>query len=147
MNAIREKFDSPEAARVFDLIAPFAGYAFNKAHAISYATISWRSIYLREHHPQAWLETRLSHEGRVSSVLAEVQQDADRLGVSIPSLSSNDNQLEQQELKTQVQEKTKPDTQRAVVPEIGKLPKPAVQNPSDALTEWNLVFASPASQR
>ena len=147
MNAIREKFDSPEAARVFDLIAPFAGYAFNKAHAISYATISWRSIYLREHHPQAWLETRLSHEGRVSSVLAEVQQDADRLGVSIPSLSSNDNQLEQQELKTQVQEKTKPDTQRAVVPGIGKLPKPAVQNPSDALTEWNLVFASPASQR
>lgn len=40
-----------EAERLFRDIENFAGYGFNKAHAVSYAILSWITAYLRAYHP------------------------------------------------------------------------------------------------
>jgi len=40
-----------EAERIFGDIENFAGYGFNKAHAVSYAILSWITAYLRAYHP------------------------------------------------------------------------------------------------
>jgi DNA polymerase III subunit alpha len=37
--------------RIFDLIEPFAGYAFNKAHSVSYAMIAYWTAYLKANYP------------------------------------------------------------------------------------------------
>ena len=46
-NGIEERL----AREVFSLIEPFAGYAFNKAHSVSYALVAYRCAYLKANYP------------------------------------------------------------------------------------------------
>ena len=49
-----------EAAHVFDRIAQFAGYGFNKSHAAAYAAISYHTAYLRTHFPEAFFAASMN---------------------------------------------------------------------------------------
>lgn len=44
-----------DAEAVFNLIEPFAGYAFNKAHAVSYGTITYQTAYLKANFPAEYM--------------------------------------------------------------------------------------------
>ncbi len=44
-----------DAEAVFNLIEPFAGYAFNKAHAVSYGTITYQTAYLKANYPAEYM--------------------------------------------------------------------------------------------
>lgn len=55
---------SKKAEEFFDLIAPFAGYGFNKAHAACYATIAFRTAYLKAHFPVEFMTALLTAESR-----------------------------------------------------------------------------------
>ena len=61
--------------QVFDLIEPFAGYAFNKAHSVSYAMISYWTAYFKAHYPLEYmasvLNSRLDNTDRVVSSINE----------------------------------------------------------------------------
>ena len=48
------------AVQVFDLIEPFAGYAFNKAHSVSYALISYWTAYFKAHYPLEYMASVLN---------------------------------------------------------------------------------------
>ena len=48
------------ASQIFDIIEPFAGYAFNKAHSISYALICYWSAWYKTHHPAAYMTACLN---------------------------------------------------------------------------------------
>ena len=39
------------SGEIFDQIAAFAGYGFNKSHAAAYALISWQTAWLKAHYP------------------------------------------------------------------------------------------------
>lgn len=52
------------AEEFFDLIAPFAGYGFNKAHAACYATIAFRTAYLKAHYPVEFMTALFTAESR-----------------------------------------------------------------------------------
>ncbi len=43
------------AAKVWDLLLPFAGYAFNKAHAVCYAILAYQTAYLKANYPVEYL--------------------------------------------------------------------------------------------
>jgi DNA polymerase-3 subunit alpha len=45
--AVARGYSPHLAQQIYDLIEPFAGYAFNKAHAVSYATIAYQTAYLK----------------------------------------------------------------------------------------------------
>ncbi len=67
---------SPEVAReVFDLIEPFAGYAFNKAHSVSYAMIAYQTAYLKANYPAEYmtavLTMNMGQPEKVASAVAE----------------------------------------------------------------------------
>lgn len=62
-NGIKEK----RAEELFDLITPFAGYGFNKAHAAGYATIAFRTAYLKAHFPVEFMTALLTAESRGTS--------------------------------------------------------------------------------
>ncbi len=49
-----------DASALFDEMAGFAKYAFNKSHAASYAFISYRTAYLKAHYPLAYYASLLS---------------------------------------------------------------------------------------
>ncbi|MCK4354482.1 MAG: DNA polymerase III subunit alpha [Dehalococcoidia bacterium] len=48
------------AKEVFSLIEPFAGYAFNKAHSVSYALIAYRGAYLKANYPTEYMTALLN---------------------------------------------------------------------------------------
>ncbi|HET9946931.1 MAG TPA: DNA polymerase III subunit alpha, partial [Patescibacteria group bacterium] len=52
------------AEDIFELIAPFAGYGFNKAHAACYATIAYRTGYLKAHYPVEFMTALMTAESR-----------------------------------------------------------------------------------
>ncbi len=48
------------AAHVFDLMAQFAGYGFNKSHAAAYAWVAYQTAYLKAHYPVEFMAAVLS---------------------------------------------------------------------------------------
>ncbi len=83
---------SPELAReVFSLIEPFAGYAFNKAHSVSYGLIAYCTAYLKANYPieymVALLDTYSDNMEKVRSAIAECR----RLGIKVlpPDISKS----------------------------------------------------------
>ncbi len=54
--------DVPEdkAKYIFDLMAKFAGYGFNKSHSAAYALIAYQTAYLKAHYPAQFLAALLS---------------------------------------------------------------------------------------
>jgi DNA polymerase-3 subunit alpha len=68
-------FEQSLAVEIFDLIEPFAGYAFNKAHSVSYALISYWTGYFKAHYPveymAAVLNARLDNTDKTISSINE----------------------------------------------------------------------------
>ena len=54
----------PKAEVLWTLFEPFAGYGFGKAHAACYATIAFRTAYLKAHYPVEFMTALLTAESR-----------------------------------------------------------------------------------
>jgi len=61
---VKNDITQKKAEEIFDLIAPFAGYGFNKAHAACYAMIAFRTAYLKAHFPVEFMTAVLTSESR-----------------------------------------------------------------------------------
>ena len=57
--AIKRGVPEAVAASLFDEIMDFANYAFNKAHAVCYAVVSFRTAYLKCHYPREYMAALL----------------------------------------------------------------------------------------
>ena len=81
--ARKNGFSTEVATEVFALIEPFAGYAFNKAHAVSYALIAYHTAYLKANYPAeyitAFLITNVGQSEKVATAVAECR----RLGIMV----------------------------------------------------------------
>jgi DNA polymerase-3 subunit alpha len=81
--AIAQGFTKEKAGEVFDLMAKFADYGFNKSHAAAYALVSYQTAYLRANHPVAFLAACMSLGIANTEKLASLRQDAMRLGIAV----------------------------------------------------------------
>jgi error-prone DNA polymerase len=72
----------PVVDSVWSMILSFAGYSFCKAHAASYAEVSFRCAYLKAHHPAEFMAAVLSNEGGYYPTFAYISE-ARRLGLAI----------------------------------------------------------------
>jgi len=76
--AKRNGFSAEVASEVFALIEPFAGYAFNKAHSVSYALIAYHTAYLKANYPAeyitAFLITNAGQSEKVAGAIAECRR-------------------------------------------------------------------------
>jgi DNA polymerase-3 subunit alpha len=81
--AAKNGFSQEVAEQVFALIEPFAGYAFNKAHAFSYALLAYQTAYLKANYPAQYMTALLiSHMGTAEKV-ANAVAECRRLGIPI----------------------------------------------------------------
>jgi len=71
------------AARIFEQIEPFAGYAFNKAHAVCYAFVAYRTAYMKASFPVEYYAALLSANMDDKDKLAAYMEDCKRLGVKV----------------------------------------------------------------
>jgi DNA polymerase-3 subunit alpha len=81
--AIAQGFEAAKAEEVFDLMAKFADYGFNKSHAAAYALVSYQTAYLRANYPVAFLAACMSLAQANTEKLASLRQDAMRLGIEV----------------------------------------------------------------
>ena len=54
------QIDEEKAEYIFDLMAKFAGYGFNKSHSAAYALIAYQTAYLKAHYPAQFMTALLS---------------------------------------------------------------------------------------
>ena len=73
--ALNQGYDKRLAEQVFDLIEPFAGYAFNKAHSVSYAVIAYWTAYFKANYPVEYMAALLnSHAGQNERIAVDVDE-------------------------------------------------------------------------
>ncbi|MEO0245770.1 MAG: DNA polymerase III subunit alpha, partial [candidate division WOR-3 bacterium] len=82
------------ARDIFEVIKPFAGYGFNKAHAASYALISYQTAFLKAHYPLLFMCVNLSSEMGKSEELAKFVNEAKRMGIEILKPDINESEKE-----------------------------------------------------
>ena len=91
---IGNSIDTAIAAKIFDDIVSFAGYAFNKSHAAAYSVLAYRTAYLKAHYPSEFLSALMTSELGNRSKLAEYMAEAARLGISILPPSINESYVD-----------------------------------------------------
>jgi DNA polymerase-3 subunit alpha len=72
-----------QADLIFELMARFAGYGFNKCHAAPYALIAYQTGWLKANAPVEFFAASMSLDISNSDKLAVFYQDARRMGVTI----------------------------------------------------------------
>src|SRR5258708_29164059 len=70
-----------DAERMFERMAKFAGYGFNKCHAAPYALISYKTAWLKANRPVEFFAASMSLDISNTDKLAVFYQDAKRQGV------------------------------------------------------------------
>jgi DNA polymerase-3 subunit alpha len=92
MDAQRERFQEgcirfglkPGLAdTIFDLLAKFANYGFNKSHAATYALVSYQTAYLKAHYPHEFFAATMTLDMGNTDKLNEFRQDAKKHDIEI----------------------------------------------------------------
>ncbi|WP_017930603.1 DNA polymerase III subunit alpha [Robiginitomaculum antarcticum] len=81
--AAKNDVDRRLANEIFDLVNEFAGYGFNKSHAAAYAMISFRTAYLKAHHPVEFLAATMALDIANTDKLAQFYAEAKRLELDV----------------------------------------------------------------
>ncbi|MER8985886.1 DNA polymerase III subunit alpha [Mesorhizobium sp. M0843] len=81
--AVERGVGKPQADFIFDLLAKFADYGFNKSHAAAYAVVSYQTAYLKAHYPVEFLAASMTLDMGNTDKLADFRQDALRLGIEV----------------------------------------------------------------
>lgn len=71
------------AGSIYDEIADFANYAFNKAHAVSYAVVSYRTAYMKCRYPKEYMAALLSSVLDNSTKVAEYIAECKDCGIAL----------------------------------------------------------------
>ncbi|HVW56072.1 MAG TPA: DNA polymerase III subunit alpha [Rhizobiaceae bacterium] len=89
--AMKNGLDKPQANMIFDLLAKFADYGFNKSHAAAYAIVSYQTAYLKAHYPVEFLAASMTLDMSNTDKLNDFRQDAIRLGIEVvpPSVATS----------------------------------------------------------
>lgn len=75
--------DKKLAVEIFDIIAKFAGYGFNKSHAVAYALIAYQTAYLACHFPVEFLTACMNMDIGDTDKLSFYKHEANRRGIKI----------------------------------------------------------------
>lgn len=71
------------ADTIFDLLAKFANYGFNKSHAATYALVSYQTAYLKAHYPHEFFAATMTLDMGNTDKLNEFRQDAKKHTIEI----------------------------------------------------------------
>lgn len=89
--AVERGVSKPQADFIFDLLAKFADYGFNKSHAAAYAMVSFQTAYLKAHFPVEFLAASMTYDMANTDKLNDFRRDAERLGIKVvpPSVQTS----------------------------------------------------------
>ena len=92
MAAQREKFlagcaarkvNAKKAEKIFDLMAEFAGYGFNKSHSCAYAYLAFQTAFLKTHYPVEFMAAMLTSETGNTEKVVKYINEARSIGITV----------------------------------------------------------------
>src|ERR1700675_164096 len=86
------KVPAKKAEKIFDLMAEFAGYGFNKSHSCAYALLAYQTAYLKTHYPVEFIAALLTSETGNTEKVVKYINEARGIGITVlpPDVNSSD---------------------------------------------------------
>lgn len=81
--AVQRGFPREKVSRIFDLMAQFAGYGFNKSHSAAYAYLAYITAYLKAHYPVEFMCALLTSEIGNSDKLVKYINECREMGIRV----------------------------------------------------------------
>jgi DNA polymerase-3 subunit alpha len=81
--AIEQGVEKSQAAHIFDLLAKFADYGFNKSHAAAYALVAYHTAWFKANHPVEFMAASMSFDLDNTDKLNIFRQELDRIGIKL----------------------------------------------------------------
>ena len=80
------------AEHIFEQVAKFAGYGFNKSHAAAYALVAYQTAYLKANYPVEFMAASMTLDLGNTDKLNVFRQECDRLGIKLlpPDINRSD---------------------------------------------------------
>ncbi len=90
--AIARKVPAKKAEKIFDLMAEFAGYGFNKSHSCAYALLAYQTAYLKTHFPVEFVAAMLTSETGNPEKVTKYIHEARGMGITVlpPDVNTSD---------------------------------------------------------
>ena len=87
--AVERGLEQAQADTIFDLLAKFADYGFNKSHAAAYALVAYQTAYLKANYPVEFLAASMTLDMSNTDKLSEFRREAQRIGIKVEPPSVN----------------------------------------------------------
>ncbi len=81
--ALANNIAEATASSIFDQVAKFAGYGFNKSHAAAYALIAYQTAWLKANYPVEFFAALMTHDRQNTDKLALFRQELQRLAITL----------------------------------------------------------------
>ncbi len=92
--ATTRNFNAKTSGELFDLMAYFAGYGFNKSHSAAYALIAYQTAYLKANYPAEFMAYLISLEADNSDKMSFYLDEAKTMGLGILAPNINQSEIE-----------------------------------------------------
>jgi len=87
---VNNGIDVKSAEKIFDEMADFADYAFNKSHGVAYATIGYQTAWLKIYFPTEFMAALLTSVMGSSDTVAKYIEECKKMGISVAPPSINE---------------------------------------------------------
>lgn len=81
--ALKQGLTKEQADTIFDLLAKFADYGFNKSHAAAYALVAYQTAWMKANHPVEFLAASMTLDMSNTDKLNDFRREAMRLGIPV----------------------------------------------------------------
>ncbi len=81
--AVANKIPKKTAKEIFELMAKFADYGFNRSHSMAYAVLAFQTAYLKAHFPAYFYASVLSHEAQDAAKVYKYTTELKSMGLSL----------------------------------------------------------------
>jgi DNA polymerase III alpha subunit len=91
-DAVQNNVDPAKAKEIFDLVAQFAKYGFNRSHSAGYASVTYQSAYLKAHFTAEFLCALMTADREKTEKVVRIIDEGRAMGVEIlaPNINGSD---------------------------------------------------------
>src|SRR5713226_7094103 len=87
--AAQRKFPPKKIEKIFDLMAQFAGYGFNKSHSAAYALLAYHTAYLKTHYPVEFMAALLTSVTGSTDDVVKYINECREMGIAVEAPDIN----------------------------------------------------------
>jgi DNA polymerase III subunit alpha len=87
--AAQRKFPAKKIEKIFDLMAQFAGYGFNKSHSAAYALLAYHTAYLKTHYPVEFMSALLTSVTGSTDDVVKYINECREMGIAVEAPDIN----------------------------------------------------------